>query len=147
VEDFARPFDESGVTWSVFRSFKQAVQEDPDLSTRHPMFSLVEQPGIGEYLVPGSPFEFGEFERQPPNAGSRIRPAHRRNLSDILGMSDAEISRLHEQKGGGGPASLSEFSAAGSGGDMPVLVHQSHEQFFQPVGFVAQADHINALRR
>ena len=31
VEDFARSFDEHGVTWSVFRSFKRVVEEDPDL--------------------------------------------------------------------------------------------------------------------
>jgi 2-methylfumaryl-CoA isomerase len=42
VEDFARSFDEHGVTWSVFRSFKQVVDEDPDCSTQNPMFSMLE---------------------------------------------------------------------------------------------------------
>ena len=36
--DFAQSFTEHGVTWSEFRTFKQAVEEDPDLlveASRH----------------------------------------------------------------------------------------------------------------
>lgn len=103
VEDFARAFDENGITWSVFRTFKQAIQEDPDFSTQHPMFSMLEQPGIGEYLTPGSPFEFSEFERHPPQRASVLGEHTDEILSGILGMSDTEISRLHEDKVVAGP--------------------------------------------
>jgi 2-methylfumaryl-CoA isomerase len=103
VEDFARSFDENSVTWSVFRTFKQAVQEDPDLSVQHPMFSMIEQPGIGNYLTPGSPFEFSAFERQPPKRAAVLGEHTDEILSGILGLSDAEISRLHEQKVVAGP--------------------------------------------
>ncbi|MDQ5908926.1 MAG: 2-methylfumaryl-CoA isomerase [Pseudomonadota bacterium] len=103
VEDFARAFDENNVTWSVFRTFKQAIQQDPDFSTQHPMFSLLEQPGIGSYLTPGSPFEFSAFERQPPNPAPVLGEHTDEILSDLLGLSDAEISRLHEQKVVAGP--------------------------------------------
>lgn len=103
VEDFAQPFDDNGVTWSVFRTFKQAVREDPDLSLRHPMFSMIEQPGIGEYLVPGSPFEFSEFEREPPRRASVLGEHTDEILSGILGLSDHEISKLHETKVVAGP--------------------------------------------
>ena len=103
VEDFAPSFDGSGVTWSVFRTFKQAVQQDPDISTRHPMFSRVEQPGIGSYLVPGSPFEFGEFERATPERAPVLGEHTDEILADILGLGDAEISQLHEKKIVAGP--------------------------------------------
>ncbi len=103
VEDFATAFDENNVTWSVFRTFKQAIQQDPDFSTQHPMFSLLEQPGIGSYLTPGSPFEFSAFERQPPNPAPVLGEHTDEILSDLLGLSDAEISRLHEQKVVAGP--------------------------------------------
>ena len=33
VDDFARSLNESGITWSVFRSFAQTVAEDPDCSS------------------------------------------------------------------------------------------------------------------
>ncbi len=103
VEDFAKPFDDQGVTWSVFRTFKQAIQEDPDLSTRHPMFGMIEQPGIGSYLAPGSPFEFSEFERSPPQRASVLGEHTDEILSDLLGLSDHEISKLHEAKVVAGP--------------------------------------------
>ncbi|HPF59989.1 MAG TPA: CoA transferase [Candidatus Competibacteraceae bacterium] len=103
VEDFAQPFDENGITWSVFRTFKQAIQEDPDFSVQHPMFSMLDQPGIGEYLTPGSPFEFSEFERLPPQRAAVLGEHTDEILSGILGMSDAEISRLHDDKVVAGP--------------------------------------------
>lgn len=103
VEDFAHAFDINNITWSVFRTFKQAIQEDPDFSVQHPMFSRIEQPGIGEYLAPGSPFEFSEFERQPPQCAPVLGQHTDEILSGILGLSDAEISRLHEQKVVAGP--------------------------------------------
>jgi len=103
VEDFASPFDDHGVTWSVFRTFKQAIREDPDLSTWHPMFNMIEQPGIGDYLVPGSPFEFSEFERTPPERAAVLGEHTDVILSEILGMSDLEISKLHDDKVVAGP--------------------------------------------
>jgi 2-methylfumaryl-CoA isomerase len=103
VEDFAQAFDENGITWSVFRTFKQAIQQDPDFSMQHPMFSMLEQPGIGEYLTPGSPFEFSEFERLPPKRAAVLGEHTDEILSGILGMSDAEISRLHDDKVVAGP--------------------------------------------
>ncbi|HRF45614.1 MAG TPA: CoA transferase [Candidatus Competibacteraceae bacterium] len=103
IEDFAQSFDDNGVTWSVFRTFKQAIEEDPDFSSQHPMFSRVEQPGIGSYPVPGSPFEFSEFERLPPKPAPVLGEQTDEILSEILGISDAEISRLHEDKIVAGP--------------------------------------------
>jgi 2-methylfumaryl-CoA isomerase len=96
VEDFAQSFDENGVTWSVFRTFKQVVEEDPDCSP--PMFSMVEQPGIGSYPVPGSPFEFSAFGRLPPKRASVLGEHTDEILSEILGLSDTAISKLHEDK-------------------------------------------------
>jgi 2-methylfumaryl-CoA isomerase len=103
VEDFAKSFDANGVTWSIFRSFKQAVEEDPDCSTQNPMFSRIEQPGIGRYLVPGSPFEFSAFERLPPKRASVLGEHTDEILSEVLGIGDAEISKLHDAKVVAGP--------------------------------------------
>jgi 2-methylfumaryl-CoA isomerase len=103
VEDFAKAFDDNGVTWSVFRTFKQAVENDPDLSTRHPMFSEIEQPGIGQYPVPGTPFEFSEFQRCPPERAPVLGEHTDEILSGILGLSDSEISRLHSDRVVAGP--------------------------------------------
>jgi 2-methylfumaryl-CoA isomerase len=103
VEEFGAAFDENGVTWSLFRTFRQAITEDPDCSTWHPMFDLLEQPEIGEYLVPGTPFEFSEFRRCPPVPAVALGQHTDEILSGLLGMSDVEISKLHEDKIVAGP--------------------------------------------
>lgn len=103
VEDFAQAFDAHNVTWSVFRSFGQALREDPDLSAQHPMFSEVEQPGIGRYLMPGSPFEFGAFARSDAVRAPLLGEHTDQILAESLGMSDAEIARLHDDKIVAGP--------------------------------------------
>ncbi len=103
VEDFAHAFDSQGVTWSVFRTFKQVVQEDPDLSIQNPLFSILDQPGIGQYLVPGSPFSFSALERQTPTRAPLLGENTDEILSGILGMSDSEIAKLHDAKVVAGP--------------------------------------------
>lgn len=104
IDDFARSFDEHGVTWSVFRSFKQLVAEDPDCSLDHPMFSLLDHPGIGSYLTPGSPIEFGAMAR---DVHARA-PSLGENTDEILheiGYAGPEIARLHDDKIIAGPRS------------------------------------------
>jgi 2-methylfumaryl-CoA isomerase len=103
VEEFAKSFDDAGVTWSVFRSFRQVLEEDPDCSPQNPMFSMLEQPGIGSYLVPGTPFDFSGAERLPPKRASLLGEHTDEILSSILGLSDGEISKLHEAKVVSGP--------------------------------------------
>ena len=102
VEDFARSFDEHGVTWSVFRSFKQVVEEDPDCSTQNPMFSILEQPGIGSYLAPGLPIEFGALGREPPRRAS-ILGEHTDEILAETGFSEGEIAKLHDDHVVAGP--------------------------------------------
>lgn len=103
VEEFASLFDRSGVTWSEFRSFAKAMAEDPDLSVQHPMFQQLEQPGIGSYLVPGTPFEFSAFERQPPRPAAVLGQHTEEILAEVVGLGSAEISRLYDDKVVAGP--------------------------------------------
>jgi 2-methylfumaryl-CoA isomerase len=103
VADFAGAFDRGGVTWSEFRSFGQAVAEDPDLSERHPMFELLEQPGIGRYLAPGLPLEFGAFAREPPRPAPVLGEHTDEILAGVLGLSGAAIGRLHDESVVAGP--------------------------------------------
>jgi 2-methylfumaryl-CoA isomerase len=103
VVDFAAAFTERGVTWSEFRTFKQAVEQDPDCSTDNPMFSLLDHPGIGAYLTPGNPIAFSDVERIAPTRA----PALGENTDEILteiGYVDSEIARLHDDRIVAGPA-------------------------------------------
>ena len=97
LEEFADAFDRAGVTWSEFRSFAQAVAEDPDLSPDHPMFELLEQPGIGRYLIPGLPIEFGACPRETPPVAPVLGQHTDEILAEVAGLSSAEIGRLHDE--------------------------------------------------
>ena len=96
VEDFAKAFDTGGVTWSQFRSFAQAVHEDPDLSTDNPMFQMLEQPGIGTYPTPASPLSFSEIARAAPQPAPALGAHTEEVLADVAGLSSGEIGTLFD---------------------------------------------------
>jgi 2-methylfumaryl-CoA isomerase len=106
VEDFADDFNKAGVTWSEFRSFSRAVAEDPDLSAANPMFSMVEQPGIGSYLSPGSPLAFSALAREDARPAPRLGEHTEQILADVVGLPDAEIARLYDDRVVGDPKTL-----------------------------------------
>lgn len=96
VADFADAFDRAGVTWSLFRTFARAVAEDPDLSTANPMFSEIEQPGIGRYPVPGTPFAFGSDPREPPAPAPLLGQHTEEILADVARLPQTEIASLFD---------------------------------------------------
>jgi 2-methylfumaryl-CoA isomerase len=103
VEEFAAAFDRAGVAWSEFRSFGRAVAEDPDLSPSHPMFELLDQPGIGRYLMPGLPIEFGAYPREAPRAAPVLGEHTDEILAEVVGLGSVEIGRLHDEGVVAGP--------------------------------------------
>ena len=82
------------------------LEEDPRVSTSNPMFSELEQPGIGRYLVPGSPISFGAFDREPPRRAPLLGEHTDEILSNDLGLSDSEIGRLRESGVVAGPVEV-----------------------------------------
>src|SRR5262249_35058340 len=63
--EVGRVFDQHGVCWGPYQPFRQMVETDPRCSTANPMFQMVEQPGVGSWLVPGSPLDFTQLGRVP----------------------------------------------------------------------------------
>ncbi|MCG6860429.1 MAG: CoA transferase [Chromatiaceae bacterium] len=100
-------FKGTGVCWGPYRTFRQMLQEDPRVSTANPMFSELEQPGIGSYLVPGSPIDFGAFDREPPRRAPILGEHTDEILSQDLGLSDSEIGRLRQAGLVAGPVEIS----------------------------------------
>jgi 2-methylfumaryl-CoA isomerase len=62
------------------------------------MFEEVEQPGIGSFLMPGSPLAFSNVGRRPPERAPTLGEHTDEVLAGVLGMSDAEIGRLHDRR-------------------------------------------------
>ncbi len=96
LDEIARIFDEHGVCWGPYQTFMQLVDEDPRCSAENPMFSQVEQPGIGEYLAAGSPLLFSEHGRLPAERAPQLGEHTDEILAGVLDLSDSEIGLLHD---------------------------------------------------
>ena len=103
LEEIREIFDRHDVLWGPYQTFMQLVDEDPRCSEANPLFDEVEQPGIGTYLMPGSPLEMSAFERRPVRRAPLLGEHTDEVLSDVLGLSDAELGRLHDRGVVAGP--------------------------------------------
>jgi 2-methylfumaryl-CoA isomerase len=90
-------FDKNRVSWSPYRTLRQVVEGDPECSTENPMFSMVEQPEIGTYLMPGSPLQFGASPRLAATCAPLLGEHTDEILSTVLELSDTEIANLHDK--------------------------------------------------
>ncbi len=104
LAEIRRTFAGTGVSWGPYQTFSQLVTEDPRCSTANPMFAEIEQPGIGKYLMPGSPLDFAGMERVPVCRAPILGEHTDEILSQILGLSDSQIARLHDARVVAGPA-------------------------------------------
>lgn len=88
--------DENGVSWGLYQTFRELVEEDPRCSTANPVWAEVEQPGIGTYLIPGTPVSSTAVEREPPRPAPTLGEHTDEVLAEVVGLSAAEIGRLHD---------------------------------------------------
>ena len=103
LSEIAGIFNQHRVTWAPYHSVRHAIERDPDCSTQNPMFAMVDEPGIGSYLMPGSPLDFGAVGRLPATRAPLLGEHTDEILLDILGMSEREVGALHDQGVVAGP--------------------------------------------
>ena len=96
VKDFADDFDKTGLTWSVFRSVKEALNVDPDLTEDNPLFKKILQPDAGEFLVPRHPANFSKVENSDATPAPALGEHTEEVLGDVLNLSDLEIANLFD---------------------------------------------------
>jgi 2-methylfumaryl-CoA isomerase len=106
LDDVNAAFERTGVCWGPYRTFRQMVEEDPRCSVANPLFAQIEQPGIGSYLVPGSPLQFSASERVRPACAPRLGEHTDEVFGTLLGLSDSQIGKLREQRVIAGPIDL-----------------------------------------
>ena len=104
LAEITAAFSGSGVLWGPFQSFEELVRNDPRCSPKNPLFAEVEQPGIGRYPMPGLPLDFGASPRGATRPAPRLGEHTDQVLSEVLGLSDREIARLHDAEIAAGPA-------------------------------------------
>jgi 2-methylfumaryl-CoA isomerase len=96
LDEIREVFDAHRVCWGPYQTFRELVEHDPRCSPDNPIFEEVEQPGVGTYLMPGSPLHFGEVERVPVRRAPQLGEHTEEILADVLGLSEPEIGRLHD---------------------------------------------------
>ncbi len=104
LEGVRAAFADTGVSWGPYQTFRQLVEEDPRCSENNPLFSTLEQPGIGSYLVPASPLDLTAAGRLPARRAPSLGEHTEEILADVLGLGPAEIGRLFDAGTVGGAA-------------------------------------------
>ena len=89
-------FDREGVTWAEYHTVREVIEKDADCSTANAMFEEVEHPGVGHYLMPGSPLDFGMLDRLPVRRAPELGEHTDEILLDVLGLPEGEVGRLHD---------------------------------------------------
>ena len=94
IAEVAARFDELGVCWGRYQTFKQLVDDDRRCSVDGGLFREVDQPQIGTYLSPGSPLAFDGALAVEPTPAPRLGEHTDEILADDLGLTTAEIGSL-----------------------------------------------------
>ena len=89
-------FDNAGVCWGPYQSFLKMVHGDPRCSTRNPLFEDVDQPGIGRFMMPGSPLEFRRHARESVRPAPTLGQHTDEILTGVLGLTSARIGELRD---------------------------------------------------
>ncbi|WP_424974973.1 CoA transferase [Dinoroseobacter sp. S124A] len=105
-------FEAAKLTWSQFRTVKEAVTEDPDLSPDNPVFTELAQAGLGQFPVPGHVAAFSEYARSAPQPAPLLGENTEEVLSCVTGLDDTEIAHLYDQGIVGGGRSAKLYTAA-----------------------------------
>jgi 2-methylfumaryl-CoA isomerase len=94
LDEIRASFEGTGVSWGAYQTFSQLVREDPRCSTENEMWELVEHPGVGSYLMPGTPLDFSSVPRVPVRRAPQLGEHTEAVLADLLGLTTAEIGLL-----------------------------------------------------
>jgi 2-methylfumaryl-CoA isomerase len=94
LDEIRAAFAGTGVSWGAYQTFSQLVEEDPRCSTENEMWEVVEHPGVGSYLMPGTPLDFSAVPRVPVRRAPQLGEHTEAVLAELLGMTTAEIGHL-----------------------------------------------------
>ena len=102
ADEVGAKLKKEGALWAPYRTFRE-LAADKDTVLDNPMFTILDQPGIGRYPVAASPLQFSAVPREAPQPAPLLGQHTDEILSGILGLPSQEIARLHDDKVVGGP--------------------------------------------
>ena len=95
-EEVTKAMNEAGVCWGPYQSIQQLVESDIDCSENNPLFDLIEQPGIGPYLMPSQPLNFTALRKLSAKPAPLLGEHTDEILSNLLGLDSSAIGVLHD---------------------------------------------------
>ncbi|MGK7868747.1 CoA transferase [Falsiroseomonas sp. E2-1-a20] len=104
LAEIGEAFAGSGVLWGPYQDFAQLVREDARCSKANPMFSEIEQAGVGRILAPRVPL--GMAENAPAAPAPRLGEDTDRVLAEVLGLTTSAIGKLHDAGTIAGPGGV-----------------------------------------
>ncbi|MFT5509993.1 MAG: 2-methylfumaryl-CoA isomerase [Hyphomicrobiaceae bacterium] len=95
LDEASAQLQAAGALWAPYKTAGELVAGDA-LLTENPMFQRVEQPGVGAMWSSASVFEFADAERLPVRPAPLLGEHTDEVLAGVLGLSDGQIGKLHD---------------------------------------------------
>ena len=102
ADEVSAKLKKAGALWAPYLTFRE-LANDRDAVHDNPMFTVLDQPGIGRYPVAATPLQFGALPREAPAVAPLLGQHTDEILSGILGLPGHEIARLHDDRVVAGP--------------------------------------------
>lgn len=97
LDEVRGSLDAARVTWAPYRTVREAIAADVDLSLANPMFAMLHQPGVGDTLAAASPLDFSRVPRVPIAPAPALGQHTDEILLDVLQLSEADVGLLHDE--------------------------------------------------
>ena len=96
--EVSRVLDRYRICWGPYRTVRELVEEDPRVQPGvNPMWSYVDQPGIGRYPVPGTPLAFSSVPRADPRTAPLLGADTESVLTGVLALHADRLDQLRQQ--------------------------------------------------
>ena len=86
-----------GAAVALFQLLAQLVTQDEACSPANPMFTTIDQPGVGPHLAAGLPLNFSGMQRLPAGNAPTLGQHTDQVLYELLGVSQAQFGVLRER--------------------------------------------------
>src|SRR5262249_55746827 len=90
--EIGTPLKKAGALWAPSKTFRE-LAHDKEAVLDNPMFTVLDQPGVGRYPTATTPLQFGTVKREPPRPAPTLGQHTDEILSAILGLPAHEIAR------------------------------------------------------
>ncbi|HSV45566.1 MAG TPA: CoA transferase [Ramlibacter sp.] len=94
-DQLAEAFEKNGVCWGRYQGIEQLATADSECSVANPLFSEIEQAGVGRMLGAGIPLEFSAQARSAARAAPVLGEHTEQVLHEVLGVDAATFGRMH----------------------------------------------------